>query len=57
MLVRDVMTSPAITVAAQTSVKDGLRLLDRHSVTALPVVGRHQDGVGHRREKGGRIFR
>lgn len=39
MLVRDVMTSPAITVAAQTSVKDGLRLLDRHSVTALPVVG------------------
>lgn len=38
MLVRDVMTSPAITVAARTSVKDGLRLLDRHRVTALPVV-------------------
>lgn len=38
MLVRDVMTSPAITVAAHTSVKEGLRLLDRHSVTALPVV-------------------
>ena len=39
MLVRDVMTSPAITVAPRTSVKDGLRLLDRHRVTSLPVVG------------------
>ena len=38
MLVREVMTSPAITVAARTSVKDGLKLLDRHQVTALPVV-------------------
>lgn len=43
MLVRDVMTAPAITVAARTSVKEGLRLLDRHRVTALPVV----DGDGH----------
>lgn len=39
MLVRDVMTSPAITVSTRTSVKDGLRLLDKHHVTALPVVG------------------
>lgn len=38
MLVRDVMTSPAITVKTRTSVKDGLRLLDKHRVTALPVV-------------------
>ncbi|HEX6248867.1 MAG TPA: CBS domain-containing protein [Nocardioidaceae bacterium] len=38
MLVRDVMTAPAITVAARTSVKEGLRLLDKHRVTALPVV-------------------
>lgn len=38
MLVRDVMTQPAITVSAKASVKDGLRLLDRHRVTALPVV-------------------
>lgn len=38
MLVRDVMTAPAITVAPRTSVKQGLRLLDRHHVTALPVV-------------------
>lgn len=39
MLVRDVMSSPAVTVAPRTSVKEGLRLLDRHHVTALPVVG------------------
>jgi CBS domain-containing protein len=39
MLVRDVMTSPAITVTPQTSVKEGLRMLDRHQVTSLPVVG------------------
>lgn len=38
MLIREVMTSPAITVPAHTSVKEGLRLLDRHHVTALPVV-------------------
>lgn len=38
MLVRDVMTQPAVTVSAKASVKDGLRLLDRHRVTAMPVV-------------------
>lgn len=38
MLIREVMTSPAITVPARTSVKEGLRLLDKHHVTALPVV-------------------
>lgn len=37
MLVRDVMTSPAVTVLASTSVKQGLKLLDRHHVTAMPV--------------------
>lgn len=40
MLVRDVMTSPAVTVPAGASVKEGLRLLDSHKVTAMPVVGR-----------------
>jgi CBS domain-containing protein len=38
MLVRDVMTSPAVTVGPRTSVKEGLRMLDRHRVTSLPVV-------------------
>lgn len=40
MLVRDVMSTPAITVDAQTTVKEGLRILDRHRVTALPVVAK-----------------
>ncbi len=39
MLVREVMTSPAVTVAPRTSVKEGLRMLDRYRVTSLPVVG------------------
>ncbi|HSE54968.1 MAG TPA: CBS domain-containing protein [Nocardioidaceae bacterium] len=38
MLVREVMSSPAVTVAPRTSVKEGLRILDKHRVTALPVV-------------------
>lgn len=38
MLVRDVMTEPAITICSRATVKDGLRELDRHHVTALPVV-------------------
>jgi len=37
MLVKDVMTSPAITAPARTTVKEGLRLLDKHGVTSLPV--------------------
>lgn len=38
MLVREVMSSPAVTVSPRTPVKEGLRILDRHRVTALPVV-------------------
>jgi CBS-domain-containing membrane protein len=38
MLVREVMSAPAITVSATTSVREALRLLDRHNITALPVV-------------------
>jgi CBS-domain-containing membrane protein len=38
MLVREVMTSPAITVQSVATVKDAMRLLDEHHVTALPVV-------------------
>lgn len=43
MLVKDVMTSPAITVHARTTVKEGLQLLDEHAVTSLPVT----DTSGH----------
>jgi CBS domain-containing protein len=37
MLVRDVMTTPVVTIHATMSIKDGLRLLDEHHVTSLPV--------------------
>lgn len=38
MLVREVMSAPAVTVGQSTPVKDALRLLDQCSVTAMPVV-------------------
>jgi len=43
MLVREVMTEPAITVAPDTSVKQAVRLLDLHQITSMPVV----DDDGH----------
>jgi CBS-domain-containing membrane protein len=43
MLVREVMTSDPVTVRPGTTVKDALGLLDRHSITTLPVVD--QDSV------------
>ncbi|HSE07023.1 MAG TPA: CBS domain-containing protein [Nocardioidaceae bacterium] len=46
MLVRDVMSSPAITVSPRTSVKECLRVLDLNHVTALPVVERDGELVG-----------
>jgi len=38
MLIRDLMTAPAITVTGETPVSDALHLLDRHKITAMPVV-------------------
>lgn len=38
MLVREVMTSPAVAVAPGTSLKQAVRLLDEHLITAMPVV-------------------
>lgn len=38
MLVREVMSRNPVTVRASTPVKDALALLDRHSITMLPVV-------------------
>jgi CBS domain-containing protein len=40
MLIRSLMTSPAVTVSGDTPVGDALRLLDEHRITALPVVDR-----------------
>ncbi len=36
---RDVMTSPAVTVAPEASIVDAARLMDRHRITRLVVVG------------------
>ncbi len=38
MLVREVMTTPAITVAPETSLKKAMCRLDEHQITAMPVV-------------------
>jgi CBS domain-containing protein len=47
MLVREVMTSPAVTVGPGTSLKQAIRLLDDHRITAMPVIddGGHLVGV------------
>ncbi|GAB3251323.1 CBS domain-containing protein [Nocardioides dilutus] len=38
MLVREVMTDQAVTVTRDTSVKEALALLERHQITAAPVL-------------------
>ena len=42
MLVREVMSSPAATVRGDASLKEAISLLERHDVSAMPVV----DGAG-----------
>jgi len=46
MRVSDVMTTPAITVRAETPIKAALALLDERGITALPVVARNDHVVG-----------
>jgi CBS domain-containing protein len=46
MLVRDVMTSPAITIDAGTRIRDAVALLDRERITVLPVIGAAGELVG-----------
>jgi CBS domain-containing protein len=43
MLVHEVMTSPAVTVGPEASVKQAVRMLDEHQITSMPVV----DDTGH----------
>jgi CBS domain-containing protein len=38
VFVREVMTTPAVTVTPGTSLKESIRLLHEHSITAMPVV-------------------
>ncbi len=46
MLVRDLMTSPAVTIRAEDEAVDAARLLDRLSLTSLPVVDHHARLIG-----------
>ena len=46
MLVREVMTPEPVTVRVETPVREALSLLDRHSVTSLPVVAEDSVVVG-----------
>jgi CBS domain-containing protein len=39
MLVREVMTSPAVTVRPGTSLKQAIRMLDEHQIIASGVPG------------------
>ncbi|WP_406054608.1 CBS domain-containing protein [Kribbella sp. NBC_00889] len=38
MMIRDLMTAPAVTVTAETPISKALRLLDDRKITAMPVV-------------------
>jgi CBS domain-containing protein len=46
MLVREVMTSPAITIGAETTIREAVALLDQHKITVLPVVGPAGELIG-----------
>jgi CBS domain-containing protein len=46
MLVRDLMSSPVVTVAPGTPLKEVADLLVRHEISAAPVVERHGELVG-----------
>jgi CBS domain-containing protein len=46
MLVHEVMSTPAITVAPMTTVRAALRLLDAHGITAMPVVAHDGEILG-----------
>ena len=46
MLVRDVMTSPAVTIAPDLALRRVAQLLDRHAITAVPVVDQGNRLVG-----------
>lgn len=46
MLVRDVMTSPAVTLPPDTPLKQALVMLDQHAVTMMPVTNASGQIVG-----------
>jgi predicted transcriptional regulator len=46
MLVREVMTTPAVTVREQATVKEATILLDQHEIAAMPVLDASGELVG-----------
>jgi CBS domain-containing protein len=46
MRAKDVMTSPVVTVTADTSIKDGAAILVQKKISALPVVGFSNELIG-----------
>lgn len=46
MIVREVMTRPALTIWANTPIKTALALMDHNDITALPVVDEQQEICG-----------
>lgn len=46
MLVKELMSSPVITVRPGTSLKEATQLLEHHAITAMPVIDGHGDLVG-----------
>ena len=46
MLAREVLTSPVVTVGPDATIKDAMRMLDRHDITSLPVVDDDERLVG-----------
>jgi CBS domain-containing protein len=46
MLIKDLMSAPAITVTGETPASEALRLLDQHKITAMPVVDSKDSLVG-----------
>jgi len=46
MLVREVMSAPAITVSTQTLTRQALKMLDEYGITTMPVVDDHGGIIG-----------
>lgn len=46
MLVREVMSSPVVSVAPATTIKQAVELLAEHAITAMPVLGDRGELVG-----------
>jgi CBS domain-containing protein len=46
MLAREIMTSPVVTAHPDLPIKAAVRLLDRHDITAVPVIDDRQRLIG-----------